>query len=1046
MSEITIRQLDIEHDCQKLADLFNESEPAWPGGFTAGLPLTEENVREWMESERTLVTFVAEDGDRLVGYSSLFEGTPWPTGQYDSGYLDLLNVHPDYHGRSVGRRLLQATIERSVQQGWVYQTLGTWSANFKSVPAYKKTGHFWRPDTSVWMQNFIPGALQMPLARRFFDRHDWYSTYVRTLEQRPDDERWEGLKVYRQHWEAEGESLTIWIDREAQGPCAVENGDVLVAAIPSEIEPLQGTSVQMNWRIQNKGSEAIHVHLHAMGADGLKIDHRDAFTVPGGLTVEHVASVQVTDEAPRAKPDGTAPVVRTLIMLDHNEVELFSGLRARAPISVDTCPGTLSLAPGVCTSIALQVHSELETAISATCHVIPSEGLAIDWTEQTVELDPLGHAVLALSATPTIPGVHTLQVRLVPADAAFKPVKEELTLFCVAAGGVLAQAGKESARLETDTVRLTVAARLGTIRITHKDSGLTLFSARPLAGPPYSPSAFDKKHFSLTLANEDGRAAVRMHGEPEHYDDTFMDLTVALSANSLVTVEQQLTCLGTGPYEGRLIMESQWQDNPRLTATTPLNMGHIRAPMSNYPVDADEMPATSEDYAEPWIAVERDGVAGGMAWSAQTERVRHGQWALRLMTAPLSLSRGQRSPVARYALWTGGGDWRAARAALLHWAGQRARTEEVGEPVARGVVQAALPSPVLATVGDSLETVVTVDSASARVMEGVLAVTGGRGLNAEPARFPVEALSRGRAVQVPLRLQVPAEAGCYPVDLDLRLRTMAARSNASVLRLGSPGSVSITEDVRKGQPVRVIDNGRCTLVVAPEYGPSLISWTQAGEEQLHSSFPTPSGHAWAYPWYGGIQLKVFLNDDAESCGNLVHERFTVEDLYSDVDGLPWAGVRLRGRPERKELHDLAVEMDYVTLPQSPLVKAVLRLTNLRATRQEIMIGGGADFSLGGDPARLSLVGDDVWRRPTPWGAWYAGRTWGALTDEASGASLLSVCPQRRLSLSDTGTVGRGFSLSGTVALDGHVSREVTWYFYLAPDMERALSMRELAAL
>ena len=67
MSEITIRQLDIEHDCQKLADLFNESEPAWPGGFTAGLPLTEENVREWMESERTLVTFVAEDGDRLVG-------------------------------------------------------------------------------------------------------------------------------------------------------------------------------------------------------------------------------------------------------------------------------------------------------------------------------------------------------------------------------------------------------------------------------------------------------------------------------------------------------------------------------------------------------------------------------------------------------------------------------------------------------------------------------------------------------------------------------------------------------------------------------------------------------------------------------------------------------------------------------------------------------------------------------------------------------------------------------------------------------------------
>jgi GNAT superfamily N-acetyltransferase len=216
VSDAIIRPLDIERDCQKLADLFNESEPAWPGGFTSGLPLTSENVREWMESERTLVTLVAEADNRLVGFCSFLENTPWPSGQYDSGYLDLLNVHPAYHGRSIGRRLLQATIERSVQEGWVYQTLGTWSANFKSVPAYKKTGHFWRPDTSVWMQNFIPGALQMPLARPFFDRHDWYASYVRVLEQHTDDERWEGIKVYRERWEADGESLTIWIDREAR--------------------------------------------------------------------------------------------------------------------------------------------------------------------------------------------------------------------------------------------------------------------------------------------------------------------------------------------------------------------------------------------------------------------------------------------------------------------------------------------------------------------------------------------------------------------------------------------------------------------------------------------------------------------------------------------------------------------------------------------------------------------------------------------------------------------------------------------------------------
>ncbi len=458
------------------------------------------------------------------------------------------------------------------------------------------------------------------------------------------------------------------------------------------------------------------------------------------------------------------------------------------------------------------------------------------------------------------------------------------------------------------------------------------------------------------------------------------------------------------------------------------------------------MPATSEDYAEPWIAVERDGVAGGMAWSAQSERVRHGQWALRLMSAPLSLSRGQRSPLARYALWTGRGDWRAAREALLHWAGQRARTEGCREPETRGVVQAAIASRVLATIRNEMETVVTVDSASARVMEGDLTLSGAGGLALEPSSVPVASLSRGHAIEIPLRLQVPAEPGCYRADLDLKLRTMAGRTSFSVLRLGAEGSVAISEEARDGHAVHVIDNGLSTFAVAPAYGPSVISWMSEGVEQLRSSFPTPSGHAWSYPWYGGIQLRLYLNDDAESCGNLVGERFDAQEIVCAGSGLEWRGVRLAGRPERKELHDLAVEMDYVTLPQSPLIKAVLRLTNLRATRQEIMIGGGAHFSLGGDPARLSLVGDDIWHRPTPWGTRYAGRTWGALTDEASGASVLSVCPQGRLSLSDSGTVGRGFSLSGTLGLDGGATREVTWYFYLAPHLEHALAMRELASL
>ncbi|MFO7696395.1 MAG: GNAT family N-acetyltransferase [Anaerolineae bacterium] len=1045
MSEAIIRPLDIERDCQKLADLFNESEPAWPGGFTGGLPLTEANVREWMEAERTLVTYVAEDGERLVGFCSFLENTPWPTGQYDSGYLDLLNVHPDYHGQSIGRRLLQATIERSVKEGWVYQTLGTWSANFKSVPAYKKTGHFWRPDTSVWMQNFIPGALQMPLARPFFDRHDWYRSYVRVLEQHPDDERWEGLKVYREHWEADGESLTIWIDREAQAPCAIETDDVFVAAIPRDIEPLQGTAVQINWRILNKRAEPLHAHIHALGADGLTIDHREAFVVPPGLSVDHVAEVQVTAEAPHAKLDGSAPAVRSIITLDHDEVELFSGLRARKPLSVDTDPGTLSLRPGVATSVVLQVHSQLPEAAGATCYVIPSEGLEVDWRSQPVTLEARRHAALSLSVRPVAAGIHALQVRLAPDDAGVEAAKEELTVFAVPAGGVLAQQSGDSARLETDSVRLDVSARFGTISLTHKDAEICLLRARPAAGPPYFPNAFDKNHFSLRLEREDGRALVHMQAEPEHYADSHLQLTLSLAANGLLTVEQQMDCLGAEAYRGRLIMEAHWGEGSRMV-TTPLAMGYVRGPSADFPCDADDTPADPDAYAEPWIAVERDGVAAGAAWSEVTRVVRHGRDTLRLMSAPLILARGERSAVARYAFWTGRGDWRAAREVLLHWAGLAARREEVPEPEARSVVRAATQVLVYATIEDELETVLTIDSAAARIMDGVASISGAAGLVADPERVEVKSLSRAQAIEVPVRLRVPRVPGCYQGHVTLDLPTMTTCSTFQVLRLGSPGAVSVENSAQDGRPLWTVQNGLGTFTVAPDYGPSVMSWVYGGQEQLVTSYPTPRGHAWSYPWYGGIQLRLFLNDDAESCGNLVGAPFDMGEISSEAAGLTWRGVRLSTRPERKELHDLGVEMDYLTLPNCPVLKAVLRLTNLRPTRQTAVIGGGATFSLGGDPERLELRGEHMTHRPTPWSTWVSGQSWGTLTDPVTGASVLSACPQGKLGLSDTGRIGREFALSGKLDLAGGATRHVVWYFYLADGHEQALAMKSLAAL
>lgn len=367
---VIIRPIDLDRDAEGLARMWNESDAAWPGSWTDGVPLTAEVVREREESQRLLVTYVAEVDGEIAGYCSFENGEHGE--RKGEGYLDLLNVNPKFHGMSIGRRLIQATIQRAVEEGWQRQTLGTWSANFKAVPAYKKTGHFWTPDTSVWMQNFVPGALQMSLAKPFFERHDWYRCYVREIQQEWDDQRWEGLKVFTERWEADGESLTIWIDREARAPVAVETDAVLIAAIAADIEPLAGSKVTLTWRVQNKGAEPLPIYLHALGDKGLTIDHRDAWTVAPGETVERTAEVQVADNAPAKKEeDETVPAVRSVLRVGEDDLELFSGMAARQPLRLDTAPGEITVRPGTPQTIRLQLHSEMAEPATLVVRLTP---------------------------------------------------------------------------------------------------------------------------------------------------------------------------------------------------------------------------------------------------------------------------------------------------------------------------------------------------------------------------------------------------------------------------------------------------------------------------------------------------------------------------------------------------------------------------------------------------------------------------------------------------------------------------------------------------
>lgn len=1022
--------------------MWNASDDGWVGSWTRGVPFTAEKAREFEENRPSMVVYLAEVDGEIAGYCSFWNGHH---GLHDEGYLALLNVSTKFQGRSIGRRLIQTTIERSIQEGWQRQSLGTWQSNFKAVPTYKKTGHFWTPDTSVWMQNFIPGALQMPLAQPFFERHDWYACYVPEMTQAEDDQVWEGIPVFTQHWEAAGESLTIWIDRQARGPAAVETDAVQVAALISETEPLVGQTVPMRWRVINKGGEPLAVQIDASGDTGLSITYRDEFIVAPGETVVRESQVAIKPGI-RMGDDDNAPAVRSLIRLNGTEVELFSGVLARRPLSLDIAPGRVTLRPGVTETVCIQLHSEMESDVRVTVQSAAPQGVVVDGLPQAVDVPARGHASLPVRVTAADEGVYTLPLRVTGEDGSdLRPLDEALTLFCMDAGGLLGHQEGSSARLETDTLHVRVSGHDGSIVIEAKADGRQLAEMSTRIGPPYYGEEFEQSGYTLSLAEKGGRITAHLRAEAVHEPGLIFHQTLTLAPTGMGVLRSWLENRTTRPV-ARRVRTSISRDNREGHIALPLTRGMVHCPVAEFPAVWYELSREPGAYAEAWTAWEKGDMVAAIAWDDTADLVDN-QQSTTLRSIELVAPAGGCSPEARLALYAGPGDWRAARGEMLRWLGTPA-----GEPLStRRAVLARVEPMVVVTLADEVDARLLVDTVSRRRMDGRVTLTADEGLIAQPASLDLAGLTDGNGYDVPLRFALPGSGpGVWRGTAHVALPLYGARREYAVVRPGDGRPVRVEAETLAGQTVWAMDNGAARMVVAPGFGPSLISWTRHGEEEnlLYSSFPESKGFSWVYPWFGGVYPILQPGGFWGFSGYLHRETFHADAIeVRDARNILWTGVRLATRPNMRELHDLSVEIDLLTVGGSNLLKYVLRIANLRPTEQTVLAGNVVAAALGAAPAELMLWGEDVRQQPVPMSTWINSQAWGALTNERTGRTLVMVGKQPDVMLNNTGRDGNVLGAFNRVRLAGGETRELVWYLAMADSPEvarRYMALRDYA--
>ena len=262
-SEIVIRAFR-EEDAVGLAVLLNASDSAWPGTFTGGVPYTPERVLEQRREREYLLDLVAEADGEIVGTCTLTRD--WDDPQ--AAYVAFLNVHPEWHGKGIGKRLLLRAVDEAVHLGVPYVSLHTWAGNERALPLYKKTGFFWIPGTDVRMENYLPLMLRLPWAKELLGDAHWYGCLKREITLEEDREEWEGRQVFRYRLERGEKSLEVVIDRAAKAPCAVYGEGFSAELWPAPAEPRAVLPFRLCWRLANRGEDPLIVGLSARGPPG----------------------------------------------------------------------------------------------------------------------------------------------------------------------------------------------------------------------------------------------------------------------------------------------------------------------------------------------------------------------------------------------------------------------------------------------------------------------------------------------------------------------------------------------------------------------------------------------------------------------------------------------------------------------------------------------------------------------------------------------------------------------------------------------------------
>lgn len=864
-----------------LAKMWNMSADSW-GGFDS--ERTEETVIQENEGSENLKTWLALDGDEVVGFCSFSEY------REDDGasYIPLLNVRPDYHSKKVGKALVLKAVEQACTYDWPRLDLYTWPGNTKATPLYKKCGFFWEDrDDTTHLMNFIPYVMQTEAVADFFAKADWYRDSVREIKVEPDGRKENGFEYLGYHWQHDGDMLRMEFERRARGLRLIETTDWLVEANIENLNLPFGLEYKVECRLVNKTGKPLEVSIKGVADKNVSFDLERTLLVEDETVVEGNFHVGEIDEA--QNDFRTHPGVAAKLWINGKEAFFKVGLVPKFPAMLTAVVPEKEFRPGSQGQFYLNLENNFHEPVTFEFSLPQADFINLEQKHFSLRLE--GEQKLAVPVAYSLQGLGLLAGKVA---ITAKPQRGGSICFERSINAPFAGAGAFLSG-ETDDYWFIINGR-NKVTLSKFNNMLELapvggdttfnYFLRPQLGQPYSVEFAKTKPVRVESEYQDGVAVLRAFYQSKVNPGIEIERRFSLERDGIAQQVWRVTNTG-----------SETSQDLWFRPTLRLSLQAMVAPMGGKIVESRDgygdgvSNLNFETLDENWI-YSQDAIGRGLCWSKDVKPVS----ANGMFNFDEKLGRlepGQSVTTKPVILALGSfRNWQEFRNFAL---GQKDRDVSTtsglnleingGNPFVSGTYELAV---------EELRNVIA---------QGDVRAWSARELFTEVT----ESVQQKRAAtQVP----GPAPSTLDVVSAELNSDALQVVHQAAVFGIG--GKVSYAQNEIQGQNVYTVDNGAIHFSAAPEFGSALYSLKYNGREWLDTSFPTPSAKSWWNPWLGGSKVEL----EGLSTRSMLRSPRSLKYVErQDSVGNQWQGVQMQMQvEEHPKFKGLLIRHNILTLP------------------------------------------------------------------------------------------------------------------------------------